>query len=121
MAYDIMELDSVTRQLGPQKGEQLPLWACPNGGSVRPEVGSMLIWDRSYDGTGHVAIITEVRDGFVRIAEQNFEDWKWEEGSDYARELRATTADGKFTVHEKFKILGWMVQADADPNSVAQR
>lgn len=117
MAYHILDERHVTMQRGPQRGERKPLWACHNGGGVKPRVGNMLIWDRSYDGTGHVAIITEVGADYVRIAEQNFEDWKWTEGSDYARELRLTSENsGRYTVHDKFKILGWMTQEDADPN-----
>merc|ERR1712216_253899 len=118
MAYHIMELDHVTVQTGQQRGATKPLWACTNGGLVRPQVGNMLIWDRSYDGTGHVAIVTEVGADYVRIAEQNFEDWKWEARADYARELRATTGnDGSYTVHDAYQILGWMAQEDANPNS----
>ena len=56
----------------------------------------MLVWDRSYDGTGHVAIITDVGERYVRIAEQNFEDWKWDEGADYARSAVDGTFDGIF-------------------------
>ena len=57
---------------------------------------------------------------YLRIAEQNFEDWKWPQGNDYARELRMVTTEGddgavRWTVQDKFKILGWMVQQDADP------
>merc|ERR1712232_67975 len=121
MAYHIMQLNHVTMQTGPQSGEHLPLFACHNGGPVKPQVGSMLIWDRSYDQTGHVAIITEVGEDYVRIAEQNFEDWKWVPGADYARELRTTTDhEVRVTVHDEFLILGWMVQTDVDPNAVPQ-
>merc|ERR1739841_70863 len=117
MAYHIMELRNVTIQVGERKGEELPLWACRNGGRAWPQVGSMLIWDRSYDQTGHVAIITEVTSEYVRVAEQNFEDWQWEEGKDYARELRATVdSEGRYRVHDDFEILGWMVQSENDPN-----
>merc|ERR1711907_383368 len=122
MAYHIMGLRHVTVQYGTSKGQELPLWPCRNGGTIKPEVGSMLIWDSSYDQTGHVAIVTEVASNYVRVAEQNFEDWKWEAGTDYARELPATLdGEGGYTVHDEFKILGWMIQSDADPSAAAQR
>jgi len=76
----------------------------------------MLVWDRSYDGTGHVAIITDVGERYVRIAEQNFEDWKWDEGADYARELKmGVDAEGRYSVHDDYQILGWSIQADHPP------
>jgi len=120
MAYHILELDYVTVCRGASQGQQLPLWACLDGGRAPPQVGSMLIWDQSYDGTGHVAIITEVGPDYVRIAEQNFEDWQWPKGQDYARELRMVATPGndgvvRYSVQDQFKILGWMVQQDADP------
>ena len=108
MAYNIMELSDVTIQRGEDKGRTLPLRAHHNGkGAEAPTVGSMLIWASSYDGTGHVAIITEVGRDFVRVAEQNFEDWMWPEGANYARELKLSLNDGVYTVHDKHEILGW--------------
>merc|ERR1712188_151985 len=50
MAYDIMDLRKVTMQVGEHKGEERPLWPVRNGAKARPQVGSMLIWDQSYDG-----------------------------------------------------------------------
>jgi len=107
MAYDIFDLTRVT-QIG--DGAELPLRAYKNGSGRRPEVGSMLIWDQSYDVTGHVAIVTEVTSAYVRIVEQNFDDLSWPEGQDYARQLRATVrTDGGFSIQDRHTILGWMV------------
>ena len=70
----------------------------------------MLIWDRAYGGTGHVAIVIEVTPAYVKIAEQNFDDFQWAESTDYSRELKATLCgDGAYTVHDSFPLLGWMV------------
>ena len=52
MAYHIFELTHVTRL---SDGVALPLVAHPNGDGTAPAVGSLLIWDRSYDNTGHVS------------------------------------------------------------------
>ena len=110
MAYDIMDLEKVTIQTGERRGDTLPLRACRNGGRVLPEEGSMLIWDRAYGGTGHVAIVIEVTPAYVKIAEQNFDDLQWAESTDYSRELKATLGgDGAYTVHDSFPLLGWMV------------
>ena len=112
MAYDIINLDKVTVQTGPDAGKTLPMLKCENGSDVKPVSGSMLIWGKSYDNTGHVAIITEVLPNAVRVAEQNFEDWKWPQ-ADYARELRLTNEDGRYTVHDQYEVLGWMIPEPA--------
>lgn len=77
----------------------------------------MLIWDKSYGGTGHVAIVTEVTPTHVRVAEQNFDNRVWPAGANYSRQLRATLSDdGAYTVNDTYLVLGWMLQRDTNPN-----
>merc|ERR1711998_471732 len=57
MAYDIFHLTFVTRL---EDEARLPLLAHPNGSTSPPTEGSLLIWDESYDHTGHVAVVTAV-------------------------------------------------------------
>ena len=104
MAYDIFNLSHVTRVAD---GATFPLSAHPNGSHNPPTVGSMLIWDRSYDNTGHVAIVTRVTEDTVCIVEQNFDDMPWPKGQDFARSLRLREIDGLYFVEDEFKILGW--------------
>ncbi|WP_149806555.1 CHAP domain-containing protein, partial [Salmonella enterica] len=49
----------------------LPLQAFPNGSPRAPEAGALLIWQKGgeFNETGHVAIITQLLDNKIRIAE----------------------------------------------------
>lgn len=112
MAYEIFELPHATRV---SDGSLVPWENIPNGFSPRPVPGSVLIWDEGgeFRHTGHVAIVTEVSDNWVRVAEQNVEDADWE-GKDYARELQVDFDPVKNTyhIHEVWGrhggvVLGW--------------
>lgn len=113
MAYDIFELRSV-RVIASDR--LLPLHSFRNGARRRPEPGCLLIWNEGghFEDTGHVAIVTEVTDDYVRIVEQNVDHLVWPEGRDYSRELSVTLgADGEFLVSCTFPdtiILGWVIQ-----------
>lgn len=113
MAYEIFELQYATRI---KDGAQIPWDNIPNGSSPRPVPGSVLIWEEGgeFQKTGHVAIVTEVSDNWVRVAEQNVNDTFWPEGRDYARELVVDyePKSGNYFIHESLwtrggKILGW--------------
>lgn len=115
MAYDIFALRSV-RDIS--ANTLLPFNAFANGSKARPEIGSLLIWAEGgeFEDTGHVAVITDVTDTYVRIAEQNVGHHRWNKGCDYARELRAKiTKDGEYWLQCSYgdaEILGWMMQTD---------
>ncbi|MEE4186003.1 MAG: bifunctional glutathionylspermidine amidase/synthase [Gammaproteobacteria bacterium] len=122
MAYDIFRLDSV-RDI---KGHCLrPLHSFRNGALRRPEPGCLLIWDEGgeFEHTGHVAIVTEVTDDYVRVAEQNVGHRPWPAGQNFAREIRAeVSADGAYWLECSFgdaTILGWVIQTD-DPTHAEQ-
>ena len=114
MAYEIFNLRHVTHV---ESGEKRTLTACENGSERRPEYGGMLIWAEGgeFERTGHVAIITEVTDDYLRVAEQNVDHQRWPTGCDYSRELRARVdAHGQYWVQCSFgdaEILGWMIPA----------
>lgn len=125
MAYDIFNLRSV-RDI--KTNSRLPLNAFANGSKRHPEPGCLLIWDKGgeFEETGHVAIVTEVTDQYLRIAEQNVGQQLWPKNGQYARELHAkTTSEGEYWVTCSFgdaEILGWMIQTDqniyAEPTRV---
>lgn len=113
MAYEIFDLPYAVRI---QDGSQIPWTNIRNGSSPRPVPGSVLIWEEGgeFRDTGHVAIVTEVSDHWVRVAEQNVNDTFWPEGRDYARELKVDyePQTGNYYIHEHLwlhggKILGW--------------
>ncbi|MDP5032153.1 MAG: bifunctional glutathionylspermidine amidase/synthase [Paraglaciecola sp.] len=113
MAYEIFNLRSV-REIA--SNELLPLQAFKNGAQRHPEVGSLLIWEEGgeFVNTGHVAIITEVSDSYVRIVEQNMDFVPWPDGRDYSREIKVKIGrEGDFWIECSFSdatILGWMIQ-----------
>ncbi|MGU0055757.1 CHAP domain-containing protein [Enterobacter hormaechei] len=55
------------------KRQYLPLQAFANGSKRAPQAGALLIWQKGgeFHETGHVAVITQLLDDRVRIAEQN--------------------------------------------------
>jgi glutathionylspermidine amidase/synthetase len=115
MAYEIFNLRSV-REIA--TNELLPLQAFKNGAQRHPEVGSILIWEEGgeFANTGHVAIITEVTDSYVRMVEQNMNFAPWPEGCNFSREIKVKIGnDNDFWVECSFSdatILGWMIQTE---------
>jgi hypothetical protein len=108
-AYNIFELTSVVTV--PDK-RKLQMTAHPNGSTVHPKLGCMLIWkaEGKFSGTGHVAIICGADAQGVRIAEQNYDDLVWPTaGQDYARELPVeVNSDNSYWIRSP-AILGWLV------------
>ncbi|MEQ9519288.1 MAG: bifunctional glutathionylspermidine amidase/synthase [Parvibaculum sp.] len=123
MAYDIFRLTEV-REV--ESGQFLPLHSFLNGSRRRPEPGALMIWNEGgeFVTTGHVAIVTEVTDSYVRVAEQNVGHQAWVPGADWARELPARIdPDGCFWVDCTFddtSILGWVVQTDDAAHAVVR-
>lgn len=117
MAYDIFRLRSVKKI---SDESRLPLRSFKNGARRRPEPGCLLIWDAAgeFEITGHVALVTEVHDDFIRFAEQNVENKVWPEGQTFSRQLKTWTAeDGGYWIEaglENDSLLGWIIQTDED-------
>ena len=66
-AYDLFYLSSFQTL----NGKYIPITCIPNGSSILPHIGSLLIWDKKYNGTGHVAIITQIYPYSIQVIEQN--------------------------------------------------
>ena len=103
----------------------LPLQAFANGGKKPPIAGSLLIWQEvgEFKHTGHVAIITEVLEGKVRVAEQNVIHTRLPAGQQWTRELPMSVTDNCYFIQDTFddtKILGWMIQTSDTEYSLPQ-
>ncbi len=115
MAYEIFDLRTV-REI--QTNKTLPLKAFKNGSARHPEEGCLLIWEEggAFERTGHVAIVTEVTNQYVRIIEQNMDFCLWPENKNYSREIKSKIgADGDYWLECSFEdsiILGWVIQTD---------
>ncbi len=85
----------------------VPFVAIPNGGNRVPAMGSIIIWNAGgyYPTTGHVGIIVEVGDTYVRVAEQNFADFPWPAGLPWSRQLPLTRhTKGGFTIQDTVQV-----------------
>jgi len=125
MAYEIFEIPHFKTL---EHGKAVRLERDVNGGTKhRPQRGSLLMWHPGgfFRHTGHVAVITEATDAYVRVAEQNVTDIPWDEGCDYARELPVMIGeDGSYVIRDPLRgarVLGWVTPALAQqPPVVAQ-
>ncbi len=87
-------------------GKESRLETFVNGSASAPQAGDLLIYGREYLGTGHVAVITSVdlKEGAVKVAEQNFRNEKWP--GDYARKIPLLQRDGSYWLLDAY-LLGW--------------
>lgn len=120
MAYEIFSLRFVRQVVN---DALLPLQAFANGSQQPPAAGCLLIWQEGgeFKHTGHVAIITEVLEDKVRIAEQNVIHHCLPFGQQWTRELPLTRENGGYTLHDTFDdtaILGWMIPTGANAHSL---
>jgi len=107
MAYEIFEIKAATdvRTQG-----KVPWTNVRNGGKEKPMAGAVIIWSDGgeFRWTGHVAIITEVTDTYIRVAEQNVDDAYWPPRQTWARELPVRLSNGGFHIIEpRGAVLGW--------------
>jgi len=76
-----------------------------NGSKTPPMKDSLLIWNRYYKNTGHVAIITNIDNDIITIAEQNYNNNSWN-GNNYSRKLKIVFNNGYYIMNNN--ILGWI-------------
>ena len=109
MAYEIFDMPHAIRV---KDEEKIPWTNIPNGSSERPVPGAVLIWNEGgeFQWTGHVAIVVEVSDEWVRVAEQNMNDIYWPRGQNWARQLAVEydKAKGTYFIREvNGSVKGW--------------
>lgn len=111
VVYDDVELASdiwnkinlVTRVTD---GKLFAVQSHSNGSTQPPQVGDLLIYDKAFFNTGHIAIVTyvDLETGIVRVAEQNFFNKQWL--GDYAREIKLIKKNGRYWLWDVY-LLGW--------------
>ncbi|RHY49273.1 hypothetical protein DYB38_009779 [Aphanomyces astaci] len=96
-AVEIFNLRSVKNVINQ---DRLPLNVYPQGSSTPPQVGSLLIWDRQGVNSphGHVAVIVNVQNTYIDIAEENFEDTVWPPSANYSRRISVSRTPAAFNV-----------------------
>ena len=88
---------------------QLQLLKTPNHSSEIPVPDSILVWNKSLNSSGHIAVITEVNPelSIIRVAEQGKSNTAWP--GNYSRELRLVNDEGKYSVVDgDSEVLGWV-------------
>ena len=114
MAYEIFSLRFLRQVIN---DALLPLQAFGNGSKKAPIAGALLIWQKGgeFSKTGHVAVVTEVLEGCIRIVEQNVIHMHLPAGQQWTRELPMRVSDTGYYLQDTFndtEILGWMIQTD---------
>ena len=116
MAYMLFTFDNICfRNIWTK--QSIPYTKCPNGSSICPVTGSILLWDKADNYlTGHVAIILNIDDNYAYIGEQNWKDIKW--SNNYSRKIpikkisiqnqNQIWLNDSDTNHFNLKILGWL-------------
>ena len=84
----------------------IPIRKYVNGSKTPPMKDSLLIWNRYYKNTGHVAIITNIDNTTITIAEQNYNNNSWN-GNNYSRKLKIVFDNGMYYIASN-NILGWI-------------
>jgi hypothetical protein len=105
VAADIWKHETVERV---RDGQKLPLLRFENGSKTVPRTGDLLIYARSYLGTGHVAVVVGVdaKKKLLNVAEQNFENKRWP--GRWARTLSWTSEPNGGVRFREPHLLGWM-------------
>ncbi|MEQ5391390.1 bifunctional glutathionylspermidine amidase/synthase [Proteus sp. fly-1013] len=122
MAYEIFSLRFLRKTID---DDILPLQAFANGSKQPPAVGALLIWQEGgeFKVTGHVAVITEVLEDKIRIAEQNVIHTRLPAGQQWTRELPLKVTDNGYFIQDTFDnttLLGWMIQTEPNAYSLPQ-
>lgn len=122
MAYEIFSLRFLRKTID---DDILPLQAFANGSKQPPAVGALLIWQEGgeFKVTGHVAVITEVLEDKIRIAEQNVIHTRLPAGQQWTRELPLKVTDNGYFIQDTFDnttLLGWMLQTEPNIYSLPQ-
>ncbi|MEQ4922835.1 bifunctional glutathionylspermidine amidase/synthase [Proteus hauseri] len=123
MAYEIFSLRFLRKTID---DDILPLQAFANGSKQAPTVGALLIWQEGgeFKVTGHVAVITEVLEDKVRIAEQNVIHTRLPVGQQWTRELPLQVNEEGYFIQDTFDnttLLGWMIQTEPNAYSLPQQ
>lgn len=104
-AYQIWDLQSATSLVS----QQTKSWLKYANGTTKeqPQANDLLIYNTKQGIHGHVSVITEVKDGLVYIAEQNYANAPWEKPH-YARSIPLIKDEkGNYSLKD-LGVIGWM-------------
>jgi trypanothione synthetase/amidase len=88
-------------------GRKFSIKTYSNGSSNKPQCESFVIYPRGKEiPFGHITIICEVQEDFIRVAEQNYRFHYWP-GS-YSRQIPMIKRDGLYYINDYYDVYGWM-------------
>ncbi|KAG9403596.1 hypothetical protein AC1031_006237 [Aphanomyces cochlioides] len=112
---DVVGIFSLREVINVTTNKRLPLDVYPQGSPVPPK-GSLVIWDRPgyYTPYGHVAVVINIQDTFIDVAEENLENIYWQPSAYYSRRIRVSRTPSAFHVEPYYNqpnkseiVLGW--------------
>ena len=78
-----------------------------NGSSHKPRCDSFLLYPRGQGiPYGHIAVICDVQDSYIRVTEQNYRFLRWPDV--YARQIPLVYRDGGYYIEDYYPAYGWM-------------
>ena len=100
-AYNIMDLKYFKTI---HNVERVLIYKYKNGDTF-PQINDLIIWDKDVDDkkTGHVAVILEIYNDYVKIGEQNWSNCKWEH-KNYSRRIPIVNKNSKHYLKDKHII-----------------
>lgn len=106
--------DSIDHLTHVESGRKISLVSFPNGSVQPPRTGDLLIYDRAFLGTGHVAVVTRVNleEGHVEVGEQNFSNLPWAGG--HARKIALKRSEDGYRLEDAY-LIGWKHAEIAPP------
>jgi glutathionylspermidine synthase len=94
-------------------GRKFPIKTYSNGCSAKPQCDSFLIYPRSDENPfGHIAVICEVQEDFIRVAEQNYQFHYW--SNNYSRQIPMIKHNDLYYIEDYYNVYGWMVIENND-------
>ncbi len=86
--------------------KKYPVENIKNGDKTLPKVGELLVYEKAFKGTGHVAVISKIdtKNKLIYVVEENFFNKPWP--GNYARKLKYKKVSGKYKIQDKH-LLGW--------------
>jgi glutathionylspermidine synthase len=94
-------------------GRKFLIKSCSNGSPNKPKCESFLIYSRDKENPfGHIAVICEVEEDFIRVAEQNYRFHYWSDN--YSRQIPMIKRDGLYYIDDCYDIYGWMEVENSD-------
>jgi len=108
LAVDIW--DHIDHYSDVETGETFPVESILNGAERPPAVGNLLIYAKALEGTGHVAVVTDLAlapgetSGSIEVAEQNYANTPW--ADDHARRIPLLAHDGRWWLLDPY-LIGW--------------